>query len=153
MIVIPGLSRSLDTIGRHVVSFDNTDGRLFVEVSSVVQRANGPKCKRRNSRVHGRYWHWLSDTPSFGQPVMLAWLSRCAGSSASTAIAHSRLSERIDPLAAAGQRRTMRLREAQRWLGYSLGGAAAARLAGRLGMHTSRHTVLRELRERLRLPT
>jgi hypothetical protein len=32
MIAIPGLSRSLDTIGRHVVSFDDTDGRLFVEV-------------------------------------------------------------------------------------------------------------------------
>ena len=43
LIVIPGLSRSLDTIGKHVVSFDETDGRLLAEVSSVVQRANGPE--------------------------------------------------------------------------------------------------------------
>ena len=71
-IVISGLLRSLHTGGKHVVSFDETDGRLFVEVSTVVQRANCPKCERRSSRVHGRYWRWLSDTPSFGRPVMLA---------------------------------------------------------------------------------
>jgi hypothetical protein len=101
--VIPGLSRSLDAVGKHVVSFDDTDGRLFVEVSGVVQRANCPKCKRRSSRVHGRYWRWLSDTPSFGQPVMLAvevHRSKCIN----RPCPRQTFSARIDPLAAAGWR-------------------------------------------------
>jgi transposase len=145
MIVIPGLSRSLHAVGKHVVSFDDTDGCLFVKVGSVVHQANCPKCKRKSSQVHGRYWRWLSDTPTFGRPVMLAVEMRrfkCIN----IHCPQQTFSERIDLLAAAGQRRTTRLREAQRWLGYSLGGAAGARLADRLGMHASRHTVLRELR-------
>jgi len=55
-------------------------------------------------------------------------------------------SERLDAMAAPGQRRTRRLDEALRSLGYALGGAAAARLALRLGMRTSDDTILRELR-------
>ena len=48
-------------------------------------------------------------------------------------------------LVAAGRRRTLRLVEALRSLGYALGGEAAARLAARLGMRISGPTV-RELR-------
>ena len=54
--------------------------------------------------------------------------------------------EQIDPFALRQQRRTAGLSDALRSLGYALGGAAAARLASRLGMTTSGDTVLRELR-------
>jgi hypothetical protein len=111
MIVISGLSRSLDTVGKRVVSFDDTEGRLSVQESRVVQRASCPKCERRSSRVHGRYWRWLSDTPSFGRPVLLVMEARrfkCINSHCP----QQTFSERIDLLAAAGQRRTMRLRDA-----------------------------------------
>jgi transposase len=53
--------------------------------------------------------------------------------------------ERIETLMAAGQRRTQRLVEAVRSLGYALGGEAVARLAARLGMRISGPTVLRDL--------
>lgn len=111
MIVISGLSRSLDTVGKRVVSFDDTEGRLSVQESRVVQRASCPKCERRSSRVHGRYWRWLSDTPSFGRPVLLVMEARrfkCINSHCP----QQTFSERIDLLAATGQRRTMRLRDA-----------------------------------------
>lgn len=55
-------------------------------------------------------------------------------------------SERIETLAATGRRRTLRLAQALRSLGYALGGEAAARLAAQLGMRISGPTVLRELR-------
>ena len=55
-------------------------------------------------------------------------------------------SERVETLVAAGQRRTLRLVEAVRSLGYALGGEAAVRLAARLGMRVSGPTVLRDLR-------
>ena len=51
-------------------------------------------------------------------------------------------SEQLDPLAIAGQRRTLRLTKAVRLLGYALGGEAAARLAGQLGMPVGGPAVL-----------
>ena len=145
MIVIPGLSRPLEAVGKHVVSWDDSDSRLSMEVGGLVSWAACPRCTCGSSRTHGRYRRWLADTPSFGLPVTLAVEMRrfkCINRHCP----QRTFSERIDPLAGAGQRRTLRLREAQRSLGYALGGAAAARLAARLGMRTSRHTVLRELR-------
>jgi transposase len=77
----------------------------------------------------------------FGQPVTISVEVRrfkCVDPNCS----QRTFSERLDALAAPGQRRTRRLSEALRSLGYALGGAAAARL----GMITSGDTVLRELR-------
>lgn len=54
--------------------------------------------------------------------------------------------KRIETLAATGRRRTLRLAEGLRSLGYALGGEASARLAARLGICVSGPTVLRELR-------
>ena len=62
------------------------------------------------------------------------------------ACAQRTFSEHIETLAATGRRRTTRLTEALRALGYALGGQAAARLAACLGMRINGPTVLRELR-------
>jgi hypothetical protein len=43
MIIIPGLSRQLETVGKHVVSWDDNDGRLSVEVACFVPSACMPE--------------------------------------------------------------------------------------------------------------
>lgn len=42
MVIIPGLSRPLEAVGKHVVSWDDSDDRLAVEVGGVVAWATCP---------------------------------------------------------------------------------------------------------------
>jgi hypothetical protein len=132
MVVIPGLSRPLEAVGKHVTSWDDGGSRLAVETCSVVRQATCPRCAWSSARSHGRYQRRVADSPCFGQPVTLEIETRrfkCVNRSCS----QRTFSERIDALAASGQRRTLRLGKALRSLGYALGGAAAARLAAQLG--------------------
>ncbi len=141
MIVIPDLSPPLKAVGKRVSWWRQADDRLWVQASSSVRWAVCPRCSRRSSRVHGRYRPQFDDRSCFGQPVTISVEVRrfkCVDPNCS----QRTFSERLDALAAPGQRRTRRLSEALRSLGYALGGAAAARL----GMITSGDTVLRELR-------
>jgi len=145
MTVIPGLSEPLRTIGKHVGEWNESDDRLHVDVCGSVRRAACPSCSRRSSRVHGSYRRRLDDRPSFGQRVTLSIEVRrfkCLNPNCT----QRTFCEPLDSLAAPNQRRTQRLNESLRSLGYALGGAAAARLAARLGMGTSDDTMLRELR-------
>jgi transposase len=136
MIVIPGLSRPLEAVGRQVVSWDDSDSRLSVEVGGLALWAACPRCTCGSSRTHGRYRRRLADTPAFDLSVTLA-VEVCRFKCINHHCPQRTFSERIEPLAGAGQRRTQRLREAQRSVDYALGGAAAARLAARLGMGTA----------------
>jgi transposase len=145
MVVIPGLSSLLEAVGKHVSSWDDSSSRLVVDAGNLVQSAACPRCTCSSSRLHGRYRRWVADCPTFGQPVTLAVEVRrfkCVN----TGCPRRTFSERVETLVAAGQRRTLRLVEAVRSLGYALGGEAAARLAARLGMRVSGPTVLRDLR-------
>lgn len=145
MVVIPGLSSLLEAAGKYVSSWDDSGSRLVVDAGSVVQSAACPRCTCSSSRPHGRYRRWVADCPSFGQAVTLAVEVRrfkCVNPGCT----RRTFTERIETLVAAGQRRTLRLVEAVRSLGYALGGEAAARLAARLGMRISGPTVLRDLR-------
>ena len=145
MIVIPGLTRPLAVIGKRITSWHDGDERLTVQVSSAVRRAECPRCSRHSRQVHGRYHRRLNDQPCFGRPVtVLIELRRfkCPNANCS----QRTFSERLDALAAPGQRRTRRLNQALQSIGYALGGSAAARLTTRLGMNISHDTVLRVLR-------
>jgi transposase len=145
MTVIPGLSLPLKAVGKRVEGWDESGDCLQVEVSGAVRRAACPSCLHRSSQVHGRYQRLLADLPSFGQRVTLSIDVRrfkCVNPNC----ARRTFSEKLDSLVAPSQRRTQRLSESVRSLGYALGGAAAARLASRLGVSTSGDTVLRELR-------
>ena len=137
--------RSRWRAGKHISSWDDSGNRLAVEADSVVRWAHCPRCTCSSSRSHGRYRRRVADSPSFGASVTLAVEIRrfkCINH----ACPQRTFSERIETLAASGRRRTLRLAEALRSLGYALGGQAGARLATRLGIHISGPTVLRELR-------
>ena len=145
MTVIPGLSQPLRTVGKHVGEWNEGVDGLRLDVIGSVRGAACPSCSRGSSRVHGRYRRRLDDLPSFGQRVTLSVEVRrfkCVNPKC----AQRTFCEKLDSLVAPSQRRTQRLNESLRSVGYALGGAAAARLAARLGMNTSGDTVLRELR-------
>ena len=145
MVVFPGLSQPLEAAGKQIISWDDGGSRLVVNAASIVRWAACPRCACGSARPHGRYRRWVADSPCFGQPVTLAVEIRrfkCVN----PACPQRTFSERIETLAATGRRRTLRLAEGLRSLGYALGGEAAARLAARLGICISGPTVLRELR-------
>ena len=145
MVVIPGLSQPLEAVGKYITWWDEAEDGLAVGARSVVRQAACPRCARGSSRSHGRWRRRLADSPCLGRPVTLDIETRrfkCLN----PGCPQRTFSERIDALAASGQRRTLRLGAALRLLGYALGGAAAARLAGRLGMPASGDTILRGLR-------
>ena len=147
MVFIPGLSGPLEGVGKYVRTWADSGSRLVLEVAGDARSATCPLCGQISSRRHGRYRRWIADCPSFGRPVTLIveiQRFKCANPYCS----QRTFSERIEALAATGRRRTIRLAEALRALGYALGGQAAARLAARLGMGISGATVLRELRRK-----
>ena len=145
MIIIPGLSQPLEAAGKRITSWTEDSDGLTVQADSTVRGATCPRCSKRSSRLHGYYRRCLADSPCFNAPVTLAieirrfkCVNRCCS--------QRTFSERIDSLAVARRHRTLRLMERVRALGYALGGQAAARLGGKLGMPVSGPTILRELR-------
>jgi transposase len=104
-----------------------------------------PRCGQPSGRVHSRYRRWLVDAPIAGRPVELRLRVRrlfCdnAGCAAVT------FAEQPVALTAPRARRTSLLRGMLASIAVALAGRAGARLAGRLGMPTSRDSLLRLLR-------
>ncbi len=145
MLVIPGLSESLVTVGKRIIRVDTTDTRLSVELASSARRANCPACLHGSSRRHGQYRRQLGAQPCMGKSVNLSVEVRrfkCVNPLCS----QTTFVEQISTLAPANQRRTVGLNDAWCAMAQALGGSAAARLSAKLGMPTSRHTLLRGLR-------
>ena len=129
MIIIPGLSQPLKAAGKRIDSWVEDGDKLMVKADSTVRRAACPRGLMRSSRLHGHYRRVVADSPSFGRPVTLAVEIRrfkCIND----CCAQRTFCECIEPLAATRQRRTLRLMQGVRALGYALGGQAGARLGG-----------------------
>ncbi len=102
-------------------------------------------CGGLSARVHGRYTRTLADLPWQGRAVAVrvrARRFRCATAGCPRRIFTERLPEVAPPRA----RRTARLGDAQRHIGFALGGEPGSRLAGRLAMPVSGDTLLRMVR-------
>ncbi len=145
MIVIPGLSESLDAVGKRIVDVDITDTLLSVEAASSVRWAQCPTCLHNSSRRHGHYRRRLRTQPCMGRSVSLNLQVRrfkCINVQCS----RKTFLEQIQGFAKPRQRRTIGLSGAWCAMAQALGGSAAARLSRKLGMPASRDTFLRELR-------
>ena len=145
VVVIPGLSESLRAADKWITKLDTTDTVLSVEAASSAQRAQCPGCSHHSSRRHGQYRRKLGAQPCMGRSVSLSVQVRrfkCVNPQCSQAT----FVEQIDALALPMQRRTVGLSEAWHSMAQALGGSAAARLSVKLGMPTSRDTLLRALR-------
>ena len=114
------------------------DARLRVDGSAC------PRCGQPSRRVHSRYRRQLADAPIAGRAVRLRLRIRrlfCDN----VACAARTFAEQPAALTAPRARRTSLLRRMLSTIAVALAGRASARLAARLGMPTSRDSLLRGL--------
>ncbi len=105
-----------------------------------------PLCGYESSRVHSRYRRTLQDLPCVGKTLRLVVQVRrflCRN----TDCARKIFAERVRDLTTSYARRTTRFTHMLSALGLALGGKAGAHLGAKLGMPTSRMTILRVLRQ------
>ena len=115
---------------------------ISLHVASPRRWASCPVCAQRSRRIHGRYERTLADLPIAGCTLVLRLRVRrfrCVRRACPRAI----FAERFPAVAGVRARRTHLQRAALERVGYALGGAAGARLAGPLGLAGSRATILR----------
>jgi transposase len=121
----------------------NTAVALLV---ATAPAAPCPRCGTLSDRVHSHYRRTVGDLPCQDRPVVLRLLVRrfrCVDAACSQTI----FCERLPTLLRAHARATVRLMDAHRAIGFSLGGEAGARLAERLDMPTSPDTLLRRVKD------
>ena len=114
-------------------------------LTATAPAATCPLCGHASGRIHSRYARTLADLPWAGATVRLALQVRkffCTTPTCPRRI----FTERLPAVAAPYARKTARLTDALRLVGFALGGEAGARLIARLGMGTSPRTLLRLLR-------
>jgi hypothetical protein len=95
-------------------------------LASVASSATCHRCGTQSNRVHSRYTRTIADLPGSDRPLVLRLIVRrfrCGQPSSSQAI----FCERLPAIATAHA--TGRSTEAQRALGFALGGEAGSRLA------------------------
>ena len=104
-----------------------------------------PRCGQPSRRVHSRYRRQLVDAPIAGRPVQLRLRVRRLFCDNAACGART-FAEQPAALTAPRARRTSLLRRMLATIAVALAGRAGARLADRLGMPTSRDSLLRLLR-------
>jgi len=126
------------------------DVRLEGEGLTLVLRSNQttaacPECAQPSTHVHGHYTRQLTDLPCQKRPVRVClevrrFACRTQGCPRTT------FAERFPLFTHTYARRTLRQAEFLSEIAFAQGGKAGAKLAKRLGMPTSRDTLLRLIR-------
>ncbi len=119
--------------------------RLLIQLRSRNSSACCPRCGQPSTRVHSRTLRQVQDLPLLGIPVQLRIQVRRFFCDTPDCSKHTFV-EHLAAVTPSRVRRTPRVTEALRVLGFAAGGEAGARLAGRLGLTTSGDTLLRILR-------
>jgi transposase len=110
-----------------------------------ARRAACPGCGRRTARVHSRYERRLDDVAVAGAPVEIRLRVRRFFCDVADCPART-FAEQVPGLTSRYARRSPVLQRSLTSIGLALAGRAGARLAGLLGLVTSRSTVLRLVR-------
>lgn len=105
-----------------------------------------PACSQLARRIHSGTRRTLYDVPVGGRMVRLS-LQVCRFFCLTPTCPRKTFTEQVSALAAPYARRTTRVQDALRRIGFALEGEAGARLAGHLGMACSPDTLVRLLRQ------
>jgi transposase len=135
--------------GLELVGCERSDEMLLVTMASTQRSPCCPLCGVAGKRVHSRYRRRVADLPWGGQPVRLLLQVRkyfCETPTCRRKIFVERLTPFVAPWAQVSQR----LFQVVQVIGLATGGRLGVRVTDRLGIQTSRQTLLRRI---MALPT
>ncbi len=135
--------------GLEMTSVSSQEGVLCVSLLSTQPFSHCPMCSSVATRIHSHYQRRLADLPSGGQPVRFLLLVRKFFCDAPTC-RRKIFTERLLPFVAPWARVTARLFQIVQVIGLATGGRLGVRVTDRLGIQTTRQTVLRRI---MALPT
>src|SRR5690242_4697131 len=139
MIFLPNSSLEIDQLSV-------TEEGITLVASCTTESASCPTCHSSSSRIHSHYQRTLKDLPVSGLAVQWKLNVRrffCENASC----ARKTFAEAIPEVAARSARKTVRLIELLRQLGFALGGEAGAQIATVLNIVCSADTFLRLVRK------
>ena len=135
--------------GLEVTALEMIDEVLTITAVSTQVHPCCPLCSTQATRVHSHYTRKLADLPCSGQQVRLRVLVRkyfCDVPNCARKIFVERLTPFVEPWA----RVTRRLYQIVQIIGLATGGRLGVRVTDRLGIETTRQTILRRI---MALPT
>jgi transposase len=130
--------------GLEMTAFSRQEGILCVSVLSTQSCSPCPVCGSAATRIHSRYQRRLADLPSAGQPVRFLLTVRKFFCDAPTC-PRKIFAERLTPFVAPWARVTARLFQMVQIIGLATGGRLGVRVTDRMGIQTSRTTILRRI--------
>jgi transposase len=119
---------------------------ITIVVKAILPHSSCPLCGGFSTLVHSRYVRRIADLPWQGVSVKLELHTRrfrCHDDLCLRRI----FCERLPQVVATYARKTVRLNDALRLIGFLIGGEAGARAAIRLGMSVSPDTLIRRVRQ------
>ena len=123
-----------------------TENGLVIEVVATHPMSSCPLCSEMSSSIHSHYRRVLRDAPCAGRRIQLLLTVRkfyCRNLCCSRKVFTERLPAFVEPWA----RTTIRHHQQITSIGLATCGKGGTRLATRLGMQTTRQTILRRIME------
>lgn len=130
--------------GMKIEQIQITENGLVIEIVATSPTSCCPLCSEPSSSIHCHYQRTLRDAPCAGRRVQLLLTVRkftCRNPYCERKVFAERLQDFVQPWA----RTTMRHCQQITSIGLSTCGKGGARLAARLGIQTSRQTILRRI--------
>src|SRR5437763_8591036 len=130
--------------GMRISQIQTTENGLVIAIDATHPTSCCPLCAERSSSIHSHYRRVVRDAPGAGRRVQLVLTVRkfyCRNPFCERKVFTERLPAFLEPWA----RMTMRHCEQVTCIGLSTCGKGGTRLAARLGMYTSRQTLLRRI--------
>ncbi len=130
--------------GLEITAFSRQEETLCVSLLSTQSCSHCPLCGSPATRIHSRYQRRLADLPSAGQPVRFLLSVRKFFCDVATC-PRKIFAERLAPFVAPWARETTRLFQMVQIIGLATGGRLGVRVTDRMGIQTSRLTILRRI--------
>jgi transposase len=130
--------------GLQIEQIQITETGLVIEVVATTPTSCCPSCSEPSSSIHCHYRRTLRDVPCGGRPVQLLLTVRkfsCRNPYCDRKVFAERLPAFVEPWA----RATIRFYQQITSIGLATCGKGGTRLAARLGIQTTRQTILRHI--------
>src|SRR5256886_1219900 len=145
-VVMEGTSLLALPEGMQIEQIQITENGLVIQIAATTPTSCCPLCAEISSSIHCHYQRTLRDAPCVGRRVQLLLTVRkftCRNPYCERKVFAERLPDFVEPWA----RTTLRFCQQITSIGLATCGKGGKKLAARLGMQTSRNTILRRIME------